>query len=377
MVLLMLFIEFPIIGPLRFILLIMEWTVTIISSELAITFIMRYKKQPIHIRTSQELGFTSLFIGLSLMQFFLIIADYFSSDTLISPFIIWNQGSMRGLFLNFGYFSLLTGALIFIFFIEKYKKYLIRKYFLTACLSTSIIIFFVFSFFDLKIIQILFFYFWFPFFLFFVIYFIDFFKKVMNRGNISINLLKIISQFLFLTIGLIFSTEYFIKMVGLEYRSMGSILQIISLGWMFYFFVKLPPFSEFDWQDKIEEILVLSDSGIGIYHKSFIDKTADHSEVLISGAITGVNIMLEEITATKDTRTAVIEKKGKLVNIFKGDFITGVLISKEKLNSINFHLKEFIEKVERIYHSILINWDGNIDVFSPLEDIINEIFAKK
>ena len=133
-----------------------------------------------------------------------------------------------------------------------------------------------------------------------------------------------------------------------------------------------------DWQDKVEEILLLDKkSGLCAFYKSFINKDANITEVLMSGAITSVNIMLEELIPATDAKISVIEKKGKILNIFSSKFLTGVFISRDKLNSIIFYLKQFTEKVESLYQHVLVDWDGNIDIFYPVENIITELFSRK
>ncbi|NVM03660.1 MAG: hypothetical protein HWN67_15120 [Candidatus Helarchaeota archaeon] len=374
----MIFVDFPIYGPLRIPLLILEWIIAVISLELGIIFFMKYIKQPNQLRTSQELGFTSFCLCFSLMRFLLIIGDYFSSDIIVSPFLIWGSGSVRDLFLNFGYFSLLSGVFIFVFSIEKYKKYLFRKYFFTSCFFSLIILFLITFFFNLEVIRISLFIFG-PLFLYFIaLYLIDIFKKILNKENILIDLIKIFPEFLLLSIGFVFSTEYSVKLFGLEFRLFGSIVQLISFGLIFYFFIRLPSFSELDWQDKVEEILLLDKkSGLCAFYKSFINKDANITEVLMSGAITSVNIMLEELIPATDAKISVIEKKGKILNIFSSKFLTGVFISRDKLNSIIFYLKQFTEKVESLYQHVLVDWDGNIDIFYPVENIITELFSRK
>ncbi|MFX0134573.1 MAG: hypothetical protein ACFFDN_13110 [Candidatus Hodarchaeota archaeon] len=373
----MVFVEFPIYGPLRIPLLIIEWMTAIISLELGIIYLMKYIKQPNQLKTSQELGFSSFFFNFSLMRLFLIISDYYSSAFVSSPFLIWSSGSIRDLFLNFGYISLIFGALFFTIFIEKYKKYFFKEYFFTTCLSSFLIFFLVIFLFNLEINRISLFIYG-PIFLFFItIYFVDFFKKIMKKENILIDLLTVILPIYILSIGIIFSIEYFLRLLGLEFKLFGAVLQLISFGLIFYFFVRLPPFSEFDWQDKVEEILLLDkSSGLCTFYKSFIDKDAKITEVLMSGAITSVNIMLDELIPATDAKISIIEKKGKIVNIFFSKFITGVLISTEKLNSLIFYLKQFIERVENLYQNVLLDWDGNIDIFNPLENIVTEMFSK-
>jgi hypothetical protein len=86
--------------------------------------------------------------------------------------------------------------------------------------------------------------------------------------------------------------------------------------------------------------------------------------------------MLKELTASKDKGLSKIKKENKIITIYTKDFLTGVLISKEELKSFDFYLKELVSKIEHIYRTILEDWDGDLDIFSPVEDIMHEIFSK-
>lgn len=120
----------------------------------------------------------------------------------------------------------------------------------------------------------------------------------------------------------------------------------------------------------------MNKGGICLYHRSFSGENKEYDELLMSGAISSINIMLKEATSARDSRTSIIKKKGKIVNIYTGDLVTGVIISKEELNSLNFYLKKFVTKIEYIFSTVLIHWNGDRDIFYPVEGIVNGIFLK-
>ncbi len=367
----MVFIELT--DTLRMPLLILEWIFAVISAELGIVFLIKNRRKEEQIKISQELGYALLFFGLSAMWFFFIVGDFYVPSTIASPFFIWTSGSERALSLSLGYFSLLIGATLFTFQIEKNKRYLFRKYFFTSCFTILIFISLIAFFIDLGFSQILSFVLWPILVLFFTIYFINFFK---GTEHILMELSKFIPTFFLLSAGTILSSAYLTEAFGLEIRLVGAILQIGALGILFYYFIKLPAFSEFQWKDKIEEIFLMNKGGICLYHRSFSAVSGGYDELLMSGAISSINIMLKEATSAKDSKTSIIKKKGKIVNIYTSDLITGVLISKEELNSINFYLKKLVQKIEYIFSSVLIHWNGDRDVFSLVEGIVNGIFVK-
>ncbi len=146
----MLFLDFPIEPPLRFPLLLIEGILTLMLFEFSLMHILRYRNQKIRkdIKDLQELGYFALFFGFSIMWFLFIISDYyFSSTESFSPFLIWAKGNGFLVIRNCGYFSLMIGAFVCVFYLEKYKIYLVRKFFFSIgfliLLSCFTIMFFI------------------------------------------------------------------------------------------------------------------------------------------------------------------------------------------------------------------------------------------
>lgn len=371
----MMFIEFPITGSFRFVLIIMESIFTFFSFELGIIFLIKYKKLPINLKNSQDLGFASLFFGFSILRLFLLISSYYLTNNIVSPFLIWAEGSYRRLFLNFGFFSIMMGTLLFSFYMEKYKKFLFRKYFFTGCFIILLLLFLTLFFIDLEFINSLSILSWPLFILFFMIYVKDFGRKSKKQEILSKGLLKMTITLLLVLIGYILSMDLIIETFGLLVRFVGMIFQLIAIGLIFIFFRKIPPFFEFDWQDKIENIYILNKTGICLFAYSFSNKTENLENQFISGALASMNIMLNELIQSKSEEIFVIRKKGKIVILFSGNYITGVLICKEELKYFIHNLKNLILKVEEIYDNILIKWNGDLTIFYPIKNIIDEIFS--
>ncbi|NVM29237.1 MAG: hypothetical protein HWN65_10400 [Candidatus Helarchaeota archaeon] len=361
-------------GPLRLPLLTIEWIFAVILLELGLYFLIKYMRQEKQLRTSKGMGYSAFFFDFSLTWFYLIIGNYYASEKIESIFL-WDQGSMRALFINFSYLCLITACLLFAFSMEKHRIYLFKKYFFTICFLsltiTSLIVFFI----NLEIIKIIPFIVWPLFLVFLTIYLVDFFKAGVKAETIVIELLKFIPAFILLAVGFFLSHDYFMQNLALEFRLGGSLLQLLALISLAYFSIGLPAFAEYDWREKVEELLLMNKSGICLIHKSFTDQINHLNEVLMSGALLSVNILLEELTSAKVTGSSIIKKKGKTVNIFSSTHLTGVLISQEELNTINYYLKEFIQKVEKVYQNVFADWDGDIDVFAPVGTMIDEFFT--
>ncbi|MFW9947132.1 MAG: hypothetical protein ACFFDX_09920, partial [Candidatus Odinarchaeota archaeon] len=307
---------------------------------------------------------------------FFIKSDYYSSNVLESPYLIWSQGSERDLFLNFGYISLIIGALTFIYFIESSRKLSKFRYSFSFCFLILLIFFFIILFIDLSITGLISLIFWSVFMLLFILYIIDLVKRIKGRKSVFTTIIKYLGAFLLLPIGFFLTTDFLISSFGLIIRLIGSILELISLFMIFFIFIKLPLLYEFEWFDKIDEIFLINKEGACLFYKNFLDSGNIMDKNLITSAITSVKIMLKELTSSQDKGLSRIQKEKKIVNIYTSDFLTGVLISKEDLKSFDYYLKELVLKIESIYKSILKDWDGNLDIFSPIEDIMNEIFSK-
>ena len=365
----MLFLEFPISGDLRLPLLVLEWIFVITGFEISSIFLVRFFKQEKTLRNLQDLGYFSLFAGFSLMIFFYIISDYYVSSTTMSPFLVWETGSERALFLNLGYFTMIVAAFFLLICVEKYNVILLKKYLFTGIFSICAIVFLILFFIDIRITQLVTYFFWIGFLSFFISYLIKFIRKLQRKG------ILLFCGLTLMLVGFLFATDAMVGVFGLRGRMVGAIMQLISVVVLFYFFLILPPFSEFDWEEKLEALFLLNNAGICLYNKVFVEKDM-MSEHLVSAAIASINIMLKEISETKEQKKgfSVIKKKGENVIIYQGEFVAGVLYTSEELNLPKLALRDFVEKFETLYHNILVDWDGLMDIFKPAEIIANDLF---
>jgi hypothetical protein len=375
-VLKLLHVSFPISGEIRLPLLIIEWIVFLFSLELGIIFYIRYRRQTTKLRSKEELGYVSIFIGFSMMILFFIKSDYFSSSLTISPYLIWDHGSERQLYLNFGYMFLLFAAFIFIYIVEINKLIFKIKKFFTIVFFSLLIMFLIIYFIDFNVTGIISLVFWFIFLFFFVIYIVDFIKKAEKNTRLSKSVIKYIVSFFIIPIGFFLTTDALVNTFGILTRLIGSLMQILSFSAIFYIFVKLPSLSEINWLEKVEEIFIISKEGFCLFYKAYIDTEIKMDKNLISGAITSVKIMLNELTSSKDTGISIIRKENKVVSIYSGSLLSGVIISEEKLGNFGVYLRELILHLEKLYYNVLKNWNGDLNIFDPIDDIIDEIFSK-
>ena len=118
----------------------------------------------------------------------------------------------------------------------------------------------------------------------------------------------------------------------------------------------------------------MNKDGVCLFHKSYIDNNKKLSSHYVSGILSSVNIMLNELIRSKSNEISIIKKKGKIVNTFSGNYISGVLISIEELEFFKHNLKKLILKIEEIYKSVLIKWNGDLTIFYPIKNIIENVF---
>ena len=348
----------------------MEWIFVITGFEISLIFLLRFFKQEKTLRNLQDLGYFSLFAGISMMSLFYIIADYYASTTMVSPFMIWEIGSERALFLNFGYLTMIVGTFFLLLCIEKYNVILLRKYLFTVIFLICAILFLILFFIDIRITQPVTYFFWTGVLSFFTSYLIKFIRKLQSKG------LYLFCGLALMLFGFLFTTDATARVLGLEGRFIGVILQLISVVLLSYFFLTLPPFSEFDWEEKLEALFLINNAGICLYYKVFAERKDLMDENLISAAIASINIMLRKLSETEERREgfSVIKKKGENVILYQGEFVSGVLYTSEELNIPKLVLKDFVEKFETLYHNILIDWDGLTDIFKPAEIIADDLF---
>ncbi len=357
----MLLITYPIEGAHRFPQMIMEFIFMIACIELGIIFYIRYLKQDKSLRNLQDLGYGVLLFSFGLMVLWFLIADYFAPDY-----------SVRLVYLNLGYFSTMIGAFLFIFTMERYKKFLFMRYFFSIGFFIMISIFVIALFIDVESSRILSRMFW-PLFLFFLfIYLIDFSKRVQNREKIIVGLLKFLPGFALLVIGFAFTTDVLEEVIGVNLRFYGALMELIAIFLLSFFFITLPPFSEFEWEQKMEHILVMDFGGICLYDEALNNDSDLIDQNLVAGAISSINILLEELTSDKGV--VVINKKGKSIILYPGKQVYGVMFCTEEMNYIKVLLKKFIDKFEAVYGKILEKWDGEVTIFQSTKTIVNEIF---
>jgi len=356
-------VVFPIEGPYAEILLLMEWLIIFFFAQWAIIFLLRVRTLRKEVRILQEKAYIWLLFGFSVMWAFYILSDFFAPDT-----------NWRLVFLNCGYLSHVVGALMFIYILEKHKVFL-KQFLFTKFFIALTIVYISVLVFAYEYTQRVSYVFWFSYVVFFLFYMKDIGKKARATTRYSkfrVGFVCLILAFGLMFLGFGLTTDLFIITFGLSIRLLGDILQLFGTFCLSIGFLTIPSMSEFDWQEKIDSLLLLLKSGACIYKKNFRDPHNHIDEDLISSALGSIKYTLQQLTE-KDGNS-VIEKKGNITLIHPGKYIIGIVICDEKLQSLQILLQNFVEKIERVYRKVLDTWSGNMDIFDPIEQYAKEIF---
>lgn len=160
---------------------------------------------------------------------------------------------------------------------------------------------------------------------------------------------------------------------GLSYVP-GAILMITGILSVNFAVLRMPSFGELDWQDKIDELYLISRAGIPLLYLNFKSgvSTVGPDQALKAAVISALSLGLEG--AGIDGKVRMVDQ-GTLKFLFgylKGVFL--VLVVREDLVIIRRKIDEFLKKFNDIYGELLESWNGNISIFKPAEILAKNIF---
>ncbi|MHA1147979.1 MAG: hypothetical protein ACTSR8_07005 [Promethearchaeota archaeon] len=142
-------------GYIRIPLLIAEVTIFMICVEIAGLFLFKYFTQEKTLRDMRDFGFLALFIGYAFFILSYIIADFYSSQTDLSPLLQWQGRNTRLFYLNVGNLILIIAIVVYIYFMEIYKVYFLKRFFFTKLCIILIFFYLIVFFIDMQYTQIL------------------------------------------------------------------------------------------------------------------------------------------------------------------------------------------------------------------------------
>ncbi len=355
---------FPISGDLRIPLLIIEWFLIFIFFELTLVFISKLLSEKKKGRGRYEKAYTWLFFGYSIMWFFIVIGDFYITDELIRTFI-----------LNIGYLFLISFTFIFVLIVENYITFLFKRLF--SVIFSIIISFYIITFiFFLEYGAIVSSISWIPFMLLFFGFTREIYAKYYSKKNITkyhFAIYLFVIGIVLVAVGYLFTTRIMVYLFSLSIRFIGDIFQLIgALSFIISLFLS-PNYSEYDWKDHLKYILVLHESGLLIFKKSYEKFEIQIEDSTFAGLIVSIKIMLDKISDSEGI--SIIKRGENYIIIYPSMHIYGVLISDLKIKTLELLLKKYTDKIEFIFREFLINWDGNLQSFKPIEDLTKTYFS--
>lgn len=353
-------VEFPISGPYRETLLTMELIILFIAMEIAMLFFYKYHQNRKRANPSVvEFDWGLVYLSYCIAKVFYLISDFENVDRSFVPVL--------------GYFSLSFGMLIFFYHIELNK--ILNTRFLVPLLMSGLtaVLFVIFLVIPTQIKTIaysmsLFVY------IILIIYFIILIKRIWKTYRLtSIGLF--LGVFLFL-LGFTATSDASQNLFnGFEIRIIGDLVILAALLSMAYFLGSIPSLAEIGWQDKLRYIIITRHPGMALYSENFQEKKKIH-EVMIAGALYGVEIFLQTLLKEEDTLKS-ITKEREAILIERGRFISGILIADQPLQILKYRLKQLVTQFEDLYSEILEHWDGRVQAFAPTRYLIESIFSRK
>lgn len=347
-------------------MLIMDWLIVFFIAEIGFVLWIRLRSDKLKMSEYQERAFMGLCFGFSSMWTMIIISDYYINDELMSTILF-----------TFSKLFLMLGVLYYIFYMEKIKIFIYKRFTLTKSYILVILVYIFIAIFFNAITS--FYMFINMFYLFiFISYYVSLFRKVFLKKRdlprFVVSLLMLLSGLILLFLGFTLTlpdVRYSLNL-EIEYRLLGDIIQLIAIGILIFFLILVPSTSEFEWEGKIEAIILMIKNGLPIYRHSFIEDDDLESNVQVSGIITSMKMMLD--TTLENKGVSIIEKKGETMIIMPGKKLYGIIICKEYLVSLQILLKNLINRVENLYGSLLNDALSNSKIFKPIENIVKDLF---
>lgn len=366
-------VSFPVEGPLRLPMLVMEFIFVVLCYDLAVIFVLKYRRQERKAKQLQELGFAGLFSGFATMWLFYIIADYYTSDAVTSPFLAWAEGSWRALLTNVGYMASIFAIFAFMAIVEHYRRLVGKRRLFTAlygCLIPPYLVLFAM---DLELARTAMFAFVIIFAVFFLLFLADLGKNIERRKGVAAAPF-LLATFLALFIGYVLTFDLTMNAMGPGIRIVGSTMQLASFIAFFLVFVQLPPLASLDWKKLIDFVYIFDKGGMCMVQRAYMGQDKGVDDNLVSSALSTVGSILEEMTSTSRGISS-IKRKGKVVTMYSGELVNGAIIGNEENEFLARILRNFIDTFESIYRGDIARWNGEIDTFASISGWMDRVFS--
>ncbi|TFF95132.1 MAG: hypothetical protein EU544_03395, partial [Promethearchaeota archaeon] len=241
---------YPIIGPFREPLIIMEWLLIFLCYELGLLSLFKYVDAKKELRSANDLSFSLLAFGYGSQWVVYVYADFYIMGA-----------EQRYEVLAFAYLVLISFVFAFVYVVEK-DYILFRKRFFTAAFAVLTLLYLIVMLWEVSYTQPLSFFYWPLFIGFFLLYTHKLFNKYMFEKRSLWHYMKFFSGFVLLMLGYGLTHDYLVERVGIHLRLVGDILQLIAVAMIYLVITQLPPFIEFEWHEKIHSLFLMNNAGL-------------------------------------------------------------------------------------------------------------------
>ncbi len=340
--------------------IIMEWILVFVFLETGLMSFFKYVNAGKDKKSRYDVGFAVLFTIFSGKGILALLGDFYAESTSISKNLLFIGEIIQA-----------AGYLAFVVVIEQKERFFAKRLF-TVCtvVVTAAMISVVFA--DPVLSSIL----SLACSMIFSIFFVLFYARMTRKStleNISRRAeARSFVWFIGIGIGHILSTSIVSQLLDPAYRLVGDAIMLVSIPGIYIFIARMPPLIEIDWYSKLESVFIMHSSGVCIYNYYFNKPSVEMHQNLITGAITSIRVLLEQIT--KQSGISVIKKDQNTTIIYPGKQVFGVLICKEDIEAGRFLAKKIVDRVESIFSPLFDKWEGDLAVFEPVDQMRAEIF---
>jgi len=155
-------------------------------------------------------------------------------------------------------------------------------------------------------------------------------------------------------------------------KIIGHLTFITGLCMVAIALLSLPTWSEFDWEEKVERLLVLLQSGILVYEYNFQGEEEFDSD-LVGCGLSGVVSLVKEMTGS-EKGIKVIRQDQKIIYLEYGEHVTVVIIASEELRILYEKIANFTREFEILFTNILGDWNGSTSEFQLAESLVKKNF---
>ena len=146
---------------------------------------------------------------------------------------------------------------------------------------------------------------------------------------------------------------------------------------MVYAWKMIPSFDELEWYSNLERLMVFQRKGsLVLYSHEFQveeQDTTSSKNVLASGAISGIQSLLSEITSSKELIN-IIDHGDKTLYFEHKQEVSFVLFCEDKSREYNTRLSLFATDFMNEYGEKVKNWKGNLNDFEDAKNLVKKNF---